>query len=146
VSATTSAIVLYGLLSADADLGLLLRGKHKPDAFRGKVIWVTGASQVCTAVVHYLLRIAGRRYTNTRPHTSLTRAKAQATAALQQRQRHNDGCGRGAGGIALAPSTAAAASVTRQCLGGRCTQIPAGKRQWSNMSCPAPARSSSSSI
>jgi hypothetical protein len=45
VSATTSAIALYGLLSADADLGLLLRGKHKPDAFRGKVIWITGASQ-----------------------------------------------------------------------------------------------------
>jgi hypothetical protein len=63
VSATTSAIVLYGLLSADADLGLLLRGKHKPDAFRGNVIWVTGASQVRAAVVRYLLRIAGRRPT-----------------------------------------------------------------------------------
>lgn len=45
VSATGTAIALYGLMSADADLALLLRGRHKPDAFRGKVIWITGASQ-----------------------------------------------------------------------------------------------------
>ncbi|WIA36880.1 hypothetical protein OEZ86_008130 [Tetradesmus obliquus] len=38
VSATGTAIALYGLMSADADLALLLRGRHKPDAFRGKGI------------------------------------------------------------------------------------------------------------
>lgn len=46
VAATSGLIALYGFATADADLSLLLRGKHKRDAFVGKVVWVTGASQV----------------------------------------------------------------------------------------------------
>jgi hypothetical protein len=48
VAATSGFIALYSFATADADLSLLLRGKHKRDAFVGKVIWVTGASQVRT--------------------------------------------------------------------------------------------------
>jgi hypothetical protein len=43
---TSGLIALYTFATADADLSLLLRGKHKADAFAGKVVWVTGASQV----------------------------------------------------------------------------------------------------
>lgn len=39
-------VAVLSLVRADADLGLLLKGKHKPNAFRGKVVWITGASQV----------------------------------------------------------------------------------------------------
>lgn len=46
VMATSGLVALYTFATADADLSLLLRGKHKRDAFVGKVIWVTGASQV----------------------------------------------------------------------------------------------------
>lgn len=36
---------LVRLALADADLHLLSLGKHKANAFEGKVIWITGASQ-----------------------------------------------------------------------------------------------------
>eukprot|EP00878_Enallax_costatus_P028471 GHUV01030755.1.p1 GENE.GHUV01030755.1~~GHUV01030755.1.p1 ORF type:complete len:242 (+),score=58.72 GHUV01030755.1:199-924(+) len=45
IGTAVTVVALFTLLKADADLGLLLRGKHKPDAFTGKVIWITGASQ-----------------------------------------------------------------------------------------------------
>lgn len=46
-SVTTAWIVaLFSLATADSDLSLQLRGRHKPNAFQGKVVWVTGASQV----------------------------------------------------------------------------------------------------
>lgn len=44
--AALSLVALYRFATADADLALLLRGRHKPGAFRGKVVWITGASQV----------------------------------------------------------------------------------------------------
>lgn len=47
VIGTSGLIALYSFATADADLSLLLRGKHKPGAFKDKVVWVTGASQVC---------------------------------------------------------------------------------------------------
>ncbi len=43
------AVLAYRLIRlalADADLYLLSLGRHKPDAFRDKVVWITGASQV----------------------------------------------------------------------------------------------------
>jgi hypothetical protein len=46
VIGTSGLIALYAFATADADISLLLRGKHKRDAFAGKVVWVTGASQV----------------------------------------------------------------------------------------------------
>jgi len=46
VIGTSGLIALYSFATADADLSLLLRGKHKPGVFKGKVVWVTGASQV----------------------------------------------------------------------------------------------------
>lgn len=46
VIGTSGLIALYTFATADADISLLLRGKHKRDAFVGKVVWVTGASQV----------------------------------------------------------------------------------------------------
>ncbi len=50
VIGTSGLVALYTFATADADLSLLLRGKHKRDAFVGKVVWVTGASQVREAV------------------------------------------------------------------------------------------------
>lgn len=47
---TSGLIVLATFVTADADLSLLLKGKHKRDAFKGKVVWVTGASQVSSMV------------------------------------------------------------------------------------------------
>ncbi len=40
---------------ADADAALLSKGDHKADAFQGKVVWVTGASQGlgCVLVKHF---------------------------------------------------------------------------------------------
>lgn len=40
------AYKLVRLALADADLHLLGLGKHRANAFEGKVIWITGASQV----------------------------------------------------------------------------------------------------
>ena len=51
VVGTSGLIALYTFVTADADLSLLLRGKHRPDAFKGKVVWVTGASQVSTGLL-----------------------------------------------------------------------------------------------
>lgn len=45
VAATSGLIAIYAFATADADLSLLLRGRHKRNAFAGKVVWVTGASQ-----------------------------------------------------------------------------------------------------
>lgn len=47
-----SLFALYRFATADADLALLLRGRHKPGAFRGKVVWITGASQVRCVGLH----------------------------------------------------------------------------------------------
>jgi hypothetical protein len=38
-------IQIARLIFADADLALLSKGRHPPRAFRGKVVWITGASQ-----------------------------------------------------------------------------------------------------
>lgn len=43
-----SAWALYRLFrfaTADADLSLLSKGNHRPNAFAGRVVWCTGASQ-----------------------------------------------------------------------------------------------------
>lgn len=43
-----SAWALYRLLcfaTADADQSLLSKGNHRPNAFAGRVVWCTGASQ-----------------------------------------------------------------------------------------------------
>uniref|UniRef100_A0A383WEJ1 Ketoreductase domain-containing protein n=1 Tax=Tetradesmus obliquus TaxID=3088 RepID=A0A383WEJ1_TETOB len=76
VSATGTAIALYGLMSADADLALLLRGRHKPDAFRGKVIWITGASQgIGEALAKYLAGQGARLILSSRSAERLQRVK-----------------------------------------------------------------------
>ena len=54
------AWTLFRFIRADADLALLSRPPPPPDAWRGKVVWVVGASQVkglpwtlaCAAVLH----------------------------------------------------------------------------------------------
>ena len=45
---------LVRFVFADADSNLLSLGDHKPNAFEGKVVWVTGASQGlgCVLVKH----------------------------------------------------------------------------------------------
>jgi hypothetical protein len=45
-AATTASVAVLAFWRADADLNLWLRPRHKRDAFAGKVVWVTGASQV----------------------------------------------------------------------------------------------------
>ena len=47
-AAFASAVVIAKLVRfilADADSSLLALGDHKPNAFEGKVVWITGASQ-----------------------------------------------------------------------------------------------------
>jgi hypothetical protein len=56
VISTSGLIALYTFATADADLSLLLRGKHKRDAFVGKVVWVTGASQVRSSYLLHATR------------------------------------------------------------------------------------------
>jgi hypothetical protein len=46
VAASAWLYAAYLFFTADADLGLLLRGRHRENAFADKVVWVTGASQV----------------------------------------------------------------------------------------------------
>jgi dehydrogenase/reductase SDR family protein 7 len=59
--AAYSVVQLLRLATADADLALLWRGKHKPDAFRGKVVWLTGASQGFGEVLARYLAQRGAR-------------------------------------------------------------------------------------
>lgn len=61
---------------ADCDLGLLLRGPAPPDAFRGKVVWVTGASQGLGEELARRLAARGARLVL----TSRSRAKLEAVA------------------------------------------------------------------
>lgn len=69
-------IVLVLFAKADCDLGLLLRGPAPPQAFRGKVVWVTGASQGLGEELARRLAARGAKLVL----TSRSRAKLEAVA------------------------------------------------------------------
>lgn len=74
---TSSLIALYTFATADADLSLLLRGKHKADAFAGKVVWVTGASQGLGATIaQYLARQGAKVIISARSQDKLQNTRA----------------------------------------------------------------------
>jgi len=70
----TLLLVLFA--RADCDLGLLLRGPAPADAFRGKVVWVTGASQGLGEELARALAARGARLVL----TSRSREKLEAVA------------------------------------------------------------------
>jgi dehydrogenase/reductase SDR family protein 7 len=72
--ATLAFLVLFA--KADCDLGLLLRGPAPPQAFRGKVVWVTGASQGLGEELARRLAARGAKLVL----TSRSRAKLEAVA------------------------------------------------------------------
>lgn len=77
VIGTSGLIALYSFATADADLSLLLRGKHKPGVFKGKVVWVTGASQGLGATVaRYLAAQGAKVIVSARSEDKLQRTRA----------------------------------------------------------------------
>eukprot|EP00879_Flechtneria_rotunda_P020883 GHRR01021988.1.p1 GENE.GHRR01021988.1~~GHRR01021988.1.p1 ORF type:complete len:353 (+),score=105.84 GHRR01021988.1:292-1350(+) len=78
---SAAAIALAVFLSADADLGLLLR-RCKPGAFKGKVVWVTGASQGLGEVLaKYLAAQGAKLILSSRTTDKLQRVKAACQTA-----------------------------------------------------------------
>jgi hypothetical protein len=66
--------------TADADVGLLLRGRHARGAFKGRVVWVTGASQGLGAVLaRYLCAQGARLVLSSRSAEKLQRVKESCT-------------------------------------------------------------------
>lgn len=76
----TVAYVCYKLIRlalADADLHLLGLGKHSANAFRDKVVWITGSSQGLGAILaKYFADFGARIILSSRDVTKLERVKA----------------------------------------------------------------------
>jgi len=90
-------LVLFAV--ADCDLGLYLRGPAPPDAFRGKVVWITGASQGLGEALARKLAARGARLVL----TSRSREGLEAVArALPPAADENGGGGGGASPCAAA--------------------------------------------
>eukprot|EP00877_Chromochloris_zofingiensis_P006070 jgi/Chrzof1/1716/Cz10g18120.t1 len=71
---------LVRLIRADADLALLSKGRHKADAFRGKVIWITGASQGLGEVLaKYLCSQGAKLILSSRSKEKLQKVKMACT-------------------------------------------------------------------
>lgn len=77
-----SAVALGRFATADADMGLLLRGSHRRGAFEGQVIWVTGASQgLGEALARYLSSQGARLVLSSRSSEKLQRVKDACSGA-----------------------------------------------------------------
>lgn len=73
------------LAFADADLNLLLRGKHKPGVFRDKVVWITGASQgLGEVLVRYFAGQGARVILSSRDATKLQRVATDCGLGTDQ--------------------------------------------------------------
>ncbi|GLC37615.1 hypothetical protein PLESTB_001667600 [Pleodorina starrii] len=76
---TAIAYVAYKLVRlafADADLHLLMLGEHRADAFKDKVIWITGASQGLGAILaKYFAGFGARLILSSRDAAKLERVK-----------------------------------------------------------------------
>ncbi|KIY95436.1 hypothetical protein MNEG_12525 [Monoraphidium neglectum] len=76
LAAGAAVAALARFVTADADMGLLLRGGHRRAAFEGKVVWITGASQgLGQALAAYLASQGARLILSSRSLEKLQRAK-----------------------------------------------------------------------
>eukprot|EP00850_Spirogloea_muscicola_P023070 SM000327S12474 [mRNA] locus=s327:4780:7863:+ [translate_table: standard] len=72
---------IVAFLTADADLTLLQKGRLPPDAFDGKVVWLTGASQeIGLALAKDFARAGARLILSSRRENELLNVKSQCTA------------------------------------------------------------------
>jgi hypothetical protein len=106
--AAIAAYAIYRVVrfsTADADLNLLLRGDHRPNAFEGKVVWCTGASQGLgvSIVQHFAahgakLILSARNAAQLEVHASLDDGETCMSRCTDGSMGGSGGGGRGSAG------------------------------------------------